>query len=294
MDPSEYVRLPDGRRLDFRVSGPDGGLPLVFHHGTPGAMTPLRALERAAHARGLRLVTASRPGYGDSSRQPGRRVVDVAADTEAVLAAIQADRCLVAGWSGGGPHSLACGARLGAAAAVLVIAGVAPYDAEGLDWMSGMGGENVVEFSAALQGEEVLRSYLRQEGEQLREITAADIVSSLETVLPDVDRAVLTGEFGEDMAASFREAVRTGVDGWLDDDLAFANTWGFSLDEISVPMMIWQGTADLMVPFSHGQWLAARLPAARAHLEDGEGHLSVGLGALDRMLDELTAAATLG
>jgi pimeloyl-ACP methyl ester carboxylesterase len=294
MDSSDYVRLPDGRRLDFRVSGPADGLPLVFHHGTPGAMTPLRALERAAHARGLRLVTASRPGYGDSSRQPGRRVVDVAADTEAVLNAIRADRCLVAGWSGGGPHALACGARLGAAVAVLVIAGVAPYDAEGLDWMSGMGAENIVEFSAALQGEEVLRSYLRQEGEQLREITAADIVSSLETVLPDVDRAVLTGEFGEDMAASFREAVRTGVDGWLDDDLAFANSWGFSLDEVSVPMLIWQGTADLMVPFAHGQWLAARLPAARAHLEDGEGHLSVGLGALDRMLDELTAASALG
>jgi pimeloyl-ACP methyl ester carboxylesterase len=294
MDSSDYVRLPDGRRLDFRVSGPAGGLPLVFHHGTPGAMTPLRALERAAHARGLRLVTASRQGYGDSSRQPGRRVVDVAADTEAVLNAIRADRCLVAGWSGGGPHALACGARLGAAVAVLVIAGVAPYDAEGLDWMSGMGAENIVEFSAALQGEEVLRSYLRQEGEQLREITAADIVSSLETVLPDVDRAVLTGEFGEDMAASFREAVRTGVDGWLDDDLAFANSWGFSLDEVSVPMLIWQGTADLMVPFAHGQWLAARLPAARAHLEDGEGHLSVGLGALDRMLDELTAASALG
>jgi pimeloyl-ACP methyl ester carboxylesterase len=292
MDPSDYVRLPDGRRLDFRVSGPASGLPLVYHHGTPGAMTPLRALERAAHARGLRLVTISRPGYGDSTRQPGRSVVDVAADTEAVLAAIRADRCLVAGWSGGGPHALACGARLSAAAAVLVIAGVAPYGAEGLDWMSGMGADNIAEFSAAVQGEEVLRSYLRQEGEQLREIAAAEIVTSLQTLLPDVDRAVLTGEFGEDIAASFREAVRTGVDGWLDDDLAFASRWGFSLDEISVPTMIWQGTADLMVPFSHGQWLTARLPDARAHLEDGEGHLSVGLGALDRMLDELTAAGS--
>ncbi len=293
MDPAGHVRLPDGRRLDFRVSGPAGGLPLVFHHGTPGAMTPLRALERAARARGLRLVTTSRPGYGDSTRQPGRSVVDVAADTEAVLAAIGAERCLVAGWSGGGPHALACGARLSAAAAVLVIAGVAPYDAAGLDWMSGMGEENVVEFSATVQGEAVLRSYLRHEGQQLKDITAADIVSSLQTVLPDVDRAVLTGEFGEDIAASFREAVRVSVDGWLDDDLAFANLWGFSLDEISVPTMIWQGSDDLMVPFSHGQWLAARLPAARVHLEDGEGHLSVGLGALDRMLDELTAADRL-
>jgi pimeloyl-ACP methyl ester carboxylesterase len=292
MDASDHVRLPDGRRLDIRVTGPASGLPLVFHHGTPGAVTPFRALERAAHARGLRLVTTSRPGYGDSSRQPGRRVVNVAADTSAVLTAIGAERCLIAGWSGGGPHALACGARLGPAAAVLVIAGVAPYGAEGLDWMSGMGEENVAEFSAAIQGEDVLRSYLRPQGEHLRDITAAGIVSSLQTLLPDVDRAEVTGEFGEDMAASFRTAVRAGVDGWLDDDLAFASPWGFGLEEISVPTMIWQGTADLMVPFSHGQWLASRLPAARAHLEEGEGHLSVGLGALDRMLDELTEAGS--
>jgi pimeloyl-ACP methyl ester carboxylesterase len=293
MDAIDHVRLPDGRLLDLRVSGPADGLPLVYHHGTPGAATRLRALERAAHARGLRLVKTSRPGYGDSSRQPGRAVVDVVADTAAVLASIGAERCLVAGWSGGGPHALACGARLDAAAAVLVIAGVAPYRAQGLDWMSGMGEDNIVEFSAAVRGEDELRSYLVHEREQLKDITAADIVSSLETLLPDVDKAVLTGEFGEDLAASFREAVRTGVEGWLDDDLAFTSPWGFGLDEVSVPAMIWQGSADLMVPFSHGQWLAPRLPGASAHLEEGEGHLSIGLGALDRMLDELVHAGSL-
>ncbi len=287
----DHVLLPDGRRLDLRVSGPADGLPLVFHHGTPGAVTPFRALERAAHARGLRLVTTSRPGYGGSSPQPGRRVVDVAADTATVLAAVGADRCLIAGWSGGGPHALACGARLGATAAVLVIAGVAPYGAEGLDWAAGMGEENIVEFSAALDGEDRLRPYLLDQREQLKAATAADIITSLETLLPDVDRAVLTGEFGEDLAASFHEAMRTGVEGWFEDDMAFTRSWGFELAEISVPTMIWQGSADLMVPFAHGQWLASQLPGASAHLEEGEGHLSVALGALDRMLDELLSAA---
>jgi len=103
---------------------------------------------------------------------------------------------------------------------------------------------------------------------------------------------VLTGEFGEDMAANFREAVRMGVEGWLEDDIAFTRPWGFGLEEISVPVMIWQGSADLMVPFSHGQWLASQLPGASVHLEEGEGHLSVVLGALDRMLDELVRAGS--
>jgi pimeloyl-ACP methyl ester carboxylesterase len=291
MDAIEHVDLPDGRRLDIRVSGPVDGLPLVFHHGTPGAATPIHALERAAHARGLRLVTTSRPGYGRSTRQPGRSVVDVAADIDAVLGALGAERCVTMGWSGGGPHSLACGARLGAAAAALVVAGVGPYDADGLDWMAGMGEQNVVEFSAAALGEDFLRPYLMQEGEQLRNISAADIVGSLQSLLPDVDRAVLTGEFGEDTAAGFREALRTGIDGWLDDDLAFTKPWGFSLAAISVPTVIWQGSADLMVPFAHGQWLGSRVPAASVHLAEGEGHLSVGLGKLDAMLDELVKAA---
>jgi pimeloyl-ACP methyl ester carboxylesterase len=216
--------------------------------------------------------------------------VDVVADTAAVLAAIGADRCLIAGWSGGGPHALACGARLGATAAVLVIAGVAPYGAAGLDWMAGMGEANIAEYSAALKGEDQLRPYLTGGRERLKDATAADVVTSFETLLPDVDRAVLTGEFGEDLAANFREAVRMGAEGWLEDDIAFTRSWGFGLEEISVPTMIWQGSADLMVPFSHGQWLAAQLPGASVHLEEGEGHLTLLLGALDRMLNELVSA----
>jgi pimeloyl-ACP methyl ester carboxylesterase len=289
MDSARKVSLPDGRRVDVRVSGPADGLPLVFHHGTPGAATPIRALRRAAHARSLRLVTMSRPGYGGSDRQFGRDVADVAADTAAVLAELGADRCVVAGWSGGGPHALACGARLAAADAVLVIAGVAPYDAADLDWLAGMGADNVIEFGAALEGEDALRPFLIAARDQLIGATASELVISLDSLLPDVDRAVLTGEFAEDMLESFREGLGPGIDGWLDDDLAFTRPWGFSLDEIAVPVMIWQGSADLMVPFAHGRWLASRMPAAAAHLEDGEGHLSIGLGAVDRMLDELVA-----
>lgn len=105
---------------------------------------------------------------------------------------------------------------------------------------------------------------------------------------------MLTDELGEDMAAAFHEGLRVGVDGWIDDDLAFTAPWGFDLEEIRIPTMLWQGSADLMVPFAHGKWLASRLPHASVHLEEGEGHLSVGLGALDRMLDELVAAASGG
>jgi pimeloyl-ACP methyl ester carboxylesterase len=175
-------------------------------------------------------------------------------------------------------------------AAVLVIAGVAPYEADDLEWTAGMGQENVTEFGTALQGEDQLRRLISEWRDHLKEPTVEMIISSLRTLLPHVDRAVLTDEFGEDMVANFHEALRTGVDGWVDDDLAFTRSWGFELKEISAPTAIWQGSADLMVPFAHGKWFAAHLPGATIHLEQGEGHLSVGIGALDPMLDELVRA----
>jgi pimeloyl-ACP methyl ester carboxylesterase len=284
------VTLSDGRFLDVRVSGPADGPAFVFHHGTPGACLPFGALERGAAARGLRLITYSRPGYGDSTRHAGRRVVDAADDTAQVLDALGADRCIVAGWSGGGPHALACAARLDRVQAALVIAGVAPYESEGLAWSEGMGEDNLEEFAASLEGPQALRTYLDTVREQLKDVTPEEMVGSLASLLPPVDREVLTDEFGADMAGSFHEALRVGVDGWLDDDIAFVTPWGFALEEIAVPTMIWQGSEDLMVPFAHGTWLASRVPGASAHLRDGDGHLSVTLGALDEMLDELVAA----
>jgi len=282
------VDLPDGRALDLEVSGPEGGMPLVFHHGTPGSVRQFRAIERAAHARGLRLVTFSRPGYGASTRQPGRRVVDAVADVAAVLTHLGAPRCLVAGWSGGGPHALASGARLPEqVAGILCIAGVAPYDAEGLNFLEGMGQQNIDEFGLALQGEESIRSSNEAEAVGLRNTDAAGLIEGMVTLLPDVDRAVLTAEFGEDMVTNLAEGLRVGVDGWVDDDLAFVAPWGFSVSEIAVPTFVWQGSEDLMVPFAHGQWLAAHVPGATARLLQAEGHLSIGVGALDRMFDDL-------
>ncbi|MGI3783057.1 MAG: alpha/beta fold hydrolase [Janthinobacterium lividum] len=284
------LRTPDGRSLDVAVTGPDGAVPLLFHHGTPSSVVQVRALQRATAARSLRLVTWSRPGYGASTRRRGRRVVDDADDAAALLDHLGADRCLVAGWSGGGPHALASAARLPErVAGVLCIAGAAPWDGDGLDFLAGMGEQNHDEFGRAVEGEAALRAYLETEAVELRDVDPDGLVAGLTTLLPAVDRAVLTDEYGADVAAGMREAVRTGVDGWLDDDLAMVQGWGFDLDEVTVPTFVWQGQEDLMVPFAHGRWLSDHLPHATPHLLAGEGHLSVGLGSLDAMLDELVS-----
>ena len=284
------IELADGRLLDIQVSGPQDGTPLVMHHGTPGSLVRFRVIEEAVHGRGLRLVTYSRAGYGVSTRKAGRSVADVAADLEAVLDHVGAQHCLVLGWSGGGPHALASAALVpGRVLAATTLASVAPYDAEGLDFLAGMGEGNIEEFGAAIAGEGEISAALDKEAAQLCEAPTEDVLESMSTLLPDVDRAALAGEAGDELTSQIAEGVRLGASGWIDDDLAFVKPWGFAVEEISVPVFLWQGDRDLMVPFEHGRWLADRIPRSVAHLLPGEGHISIVLNHIDAILDELAA-----
>jgi len=297
------VTLPGGRDIDFLVAGPADGLPLVLHEGTPVGLVLYPQTVQAARIRGLRVILAARPGYEGSTPRPGRRVVDVAADTAAVLDELGADTFVTAGWSGGGPHALACAAALpGRCLAAASIAGVAPYGAPGLDWLAGMGPENVAEFGEAVRGEAALTAFLDHEAVMLSTVTGASVAKSLGGLVIAADQAVLTGEFADYVAAGLRASMNGGIAGWRDDDLAFIRDWGFSLgwespsgprETTAAPVAVWQGDQDRMVPFAHGQWLAANIQGARAHLMPGEGHLSMTVSAFDRILDDLLNLAGL-
>lgn len=278
------VTLRDGRQLAVAVSGPADGVPLLFHHGTPGCLLQPAASRAECASRGLRLLTYSRAGAEGSTRRPGRSVTDVATDMEDVLDALDVDRCLVAGKSGGGPHALATGALLGdRVAAVISIAGCRPY---GDGFLDGMGADNIEEFELALQGEDALRPFVLKHREALKDADGASLVRDLATLLPEIDREVLTSDVGADAVAGMVGGVQV-PDAWIDDDLAFTRHWGFEVADLAVPTYVWQGSEDMMVPFHHGQWLAEHVPGAVAHLEQGEGHFSIAVGALGRMLDEV-------
>jgi pimeloyl-ACP methyl ester carboxylesterase len=282
------VRVADGRDIQFLTAGPEDGRPLVVHEGTPVGLVLNSRLGAAAAERGLRIVQVARPGYEQSTSQPGRRVADIASDVAAVLDDLGSDTFVSIGFSGGGPHSIACAALLpGRCLAAASVAGVGPYGVDGLDFLVGMGPENVEEFSLAIQGEEALTPFLEKDAVVLRNITGEQIVGALAGLISGADAAVLTGEFADSLAAGLRSAVSNGVAGWRDDDLAFAADWGFWPDAQAAPITIWQGDQDNMVPFAHGQWLAAHIPGARVHLEPGAGHLTMTVTAIDRILDEL-------
>jgi len=275
---AEYttVHLPDGREMEVLRHGPPDAFPLVFHNGTPGAPVEIAPLSEAVDAQRWQLVAPARPGYAGSSRHEGRSVADVAADVTAILDAFDLGRFATLGWSGGGPHALACAALLpGRCTAAASLAGVAPFEAEDLDWDAGMGPENVTEFGAAARSRDELEALLEEWAAGLSGLTGERVAASFGELIDEVDRAALTGEFAETMAAMIRRALSSGIAGWLDDDLAFVRPWGFDLAAITVPVSIWQGAHDHMVPFAHGKWLAAHVRGATVHLDDDEGHLSL-------------------
>jgi pimeloyl-ACP methyl ester carboxylesterase len=284
----ESIRLLDGRALEAVIQGAEEGTLLVFHHGSPGAAQPFAPFDRAAAERGIVLAFPSRAGFGGSGRQEGRTVASAAADAAALADHLGHDRFLTAGWSGGGPHALACAALLpDRVLAAATIAGVAPYDAAGLEWTAGMGEDNQVEYPLAARDPEALLEWMRPQVEAMRTIEADQIVVQLRSLISPVDAAQVTGEFGEHLAASFRAAFRDGRWGWYDDDLAFVGDWGFDVADIGVPVTIWQGAQDLMVPFAHGEWLAAHIPGARPELRPEHGHLSLAVGSFGDVLDGL-------
>ncbi len=286
-EPLVYVNLPDGRQLEVRTAGPEDGEILLFHHGTPGIGRQFPPLVKAAAAKGLRTVMYSRPGYGTSTPQPSRKVIDAALDAACVVDAVGGTTFRTIGWSGGGPHALACAAaHPGRCLATVTIAGVAPYPAEGIDWLAGMADENIEEFSLALKGADALTPFLESFASSLATAQPADLANVLGGLLSAVDKAQVTGDFAAWMLKTCRLALARSVAGQRDDDLAFTTDWGFDLRDVR-SVAIWQGGQDRMVPYAHGVWLADHIPGARRRLFAAEGHLSVGLGAFDRILDDL-------
>src|SRR5207248_170698 len=192
---------------------------LLVHTGTPSAPVRYGPLIDAATRLGLRTVVLSRPGYAEATPRPGRSVADVAGDVAAVLDAMGAGRFVTIGTSGGGPHALACAALLpDRCAAAACVAGVAPYPAPGLDWLAGMGRENVEEFGAALAGIDALSAYLTAAAGDLTNVTADRVAATLGELVSEVDVASLRGPYADWAATTLRKSVSTGIDGWRDDD----------------------------------------------------------------------------
>ncbi len=190
-------------------------------------------------------------------------------------------RLVVLGHSGGGPNALACGALLAdRVAAVVSISAPAPPAADGLDWLAGWSAYGIGEQRAAAAGRAALEEYLASAEFDADSFTAAD-------------EEALGGRWSW-LAGVAGAAMEQGQDAMVEDLLAGARPWGFDPASVTVPVLIMHGSADRMVPSAHGEWLAARCPAAELRLVPQAGHITVldaAPGALEWLREQATGAA---
>lgn len=289
---ADHVRTADGRRLRVEISGDPNGHPVFLLHGTPGSRVGPRPRAMFLYQRGACLISYDRPGYGGSDRKAGRRIGDVVNDVSVVADALGIDRFAVAGRSGGAPHALACAALLPdrvTRAAALV--GLAPRDAEGLDWFAGMAPSNVNEFRTAFTDPERFAARLIPRSAAIRS-DPAKLLEELRTELTDDDRMIVSDNTIRSMLLrNYLEALRTSPYGWIDDALALTGPWGFDPAQIDVPVLLWHGGLDVFSPASHSSWLAARIPRATAVLEPAAAHFA-SLRALPTALNWLLSGTT--
>jgi pimeloyl-ACP methyl ester carboxylesterase len=281
----------DGRTVAFTRYGVRGGHRLFLHYGTPGTRHLGPRMVEVIDRHGADVLVLDRPGYGASTRWPGRRIVDVVTDVVR-LADLQGwDRFAVWGGSGGAPHALACAAmlpeRVERCASVV---GPAPFDAEGLDWFDGMSPGNVEEFTRALEGEASYRPLVERLARESVAAAEAGEVPFGEYELPESDLALLRKRMDDPGYLDRLKAAHLGgIDGWIDDCLAGVQPWGFAPQDIRVPVSVRYGPEDVLVPAAHGEWLASHIPGADRQLLPN-GHV-LDDGDLDAIYGWLVAEA---
>jgi pimeloyl-ACP methyl ester carboxylesterase len=280
------LKVPDGRLVTYDTCGDERGWPVFLLHGAPGSRLGPRPRGSVLYRLGVRLISHDRPGYGGSTRFMGRTVADVAEDVRHLADALGIDHFSVVGRSGGGPHALACAALLPERVVrTAVLVSFAPADAAGLNWFAGMAESNTQEFGMVEDDPATLTERLRLRADQ----ALADpetFVEFLLTQMPDShpDRPLANAVvFRRLFAQTYREALKDGPYGWVDDTVALRANWGFRLEDVRGSARLWHGANDRFTPPDHSRWLASRIPNAEVQVQENAAHF----GAMEILPDIL-------
>jgi pimeloyl-ACP methyl ester carboxylesterase len=267
------LRLPDGRDLRIHDTG-EGDTALVWHHGTPQTGALYEPLLGLARARGIRLVSYARPGYGGSTPQPGRTIGAAGSDMAQVADVLCLSRFAVMGSSSGGSHALACAALLpDRVTGVACFAAIAPFTADD-NWFAGMADDGALR--AAVAGREARIRHAEHGEFDPASFTASDF-------------AALEGTW-KAMGRDAGTAGRAGPDGQVDDDIALVTPWGADLAAVEAPVLLVQGEQDRIAPRAHAMQLTRELAQSELWFRPDDGHISV-LDACPQAIDWLLQVA---
>ncbi len=275
---SGTVSLLDGRSIAYLDGGNPLGFPVFGLHGTPGCRLSRWPDDNVYREAGVRYITTDRAGYGQSSRNRGRAVVDDATDLLAVADALSIDQFSVVGGSGGGPHALACAAVLkGRVVKVACQSSIAPLGKDGMnrsEWVAGMTETIAAELTWAEAGEETLAQQMKVQQQVMEAALISNPSMMFGEGMSEKDVAfMLRPKVVETFRRIVVEQARHGVWGSVDDALAFAQPWGFELTDIQIPVLITHGAFDTSAPLAHGLWLVEHIPSAEIDISETGGHM---------------------
>jgi len=269
---AQTLTLRGGRRLGYAEYGRPGGAPGFYFHGHPGSRLEPKFADEAATSAGVRVIALDRPGYGLSDFQPGRTILDWPRDVAEAADLLELERFAVLGASGGGPYALACAhaipERITRAG---VISGAGPYGAPGVT--AGMRWQNRVGFQLGARVPPLARLIMWNMARVVRRRPERVLDAIAQAMSGRDGEIVRRPAVREILAADIAEAFRQGSRGAALDVVLLGRPWGFALDEIRLPVLLWQGEADRLVPPAMGRRLAATIPNCRATFFPGEGHL---------------------
>jgi pimeloyl-ACP methyl ester carboxylesterase len=274
----QYCQRPGGRLLGFEEFGNFGGKPVFYFHGWPASRLEARLLDNIR----VRLIAIDRPGYGKSHPSAGRTLLDWAEDVRAVADLLEISSFHIAGLSGGGPYALSCAfampERVKSIALVCSVPPLKEMDRLSVDltllrWLGQNQALASPLFSAA-------RNLL------LRRVFPMDLIARLS--LPVADKACFTRDVARGLAEAWREGLKDSVAGALSDAHLYCKDWGFSINAIKVPAVIWQGSDDKIVPAASVAAFTG-MPHKTLHLMDQEGHYSLPLRHGPKILETLIA-----
>lgn len=268
---TKVIRLRDGRRLAYSEVGDPGGLPVFHQHGMPGSRLEHEAEPDLYRSLGVRVITPDRPGYGLSDPHLHRPLLDWPSDIAELADSLDIRRFGITGLSGGGIYALACAAVIPDRLTGVVVTGCpGPMQREGA--LTGMrfmtrtgvwlGSRAPWLHSAAAVVGKLVRRYPRFFVEQAKRDK------------PPVDRRWLSmPSVSRGAADTLREALRPGAWGYVEDVRALARPWGFALEDIRVPVQLWHGDEDTVIPIHHGRYVASVIPGATLRICPGEAHM---------------------
>lgn len=275
---NQQFQLPDGRKLGYDEYGIPNGKPIFYFHGSPSSRLEcaLYVNEELLQRLNVRLIAADRPGMGLSDPQPNLRMTDWARDVVALADHLQIERFAILAYSLGGPYGLACAFEIPQRLTkVGILSGAALFTEPDLVKNVNEGTRKFL--TLPREKPWLARLFMWTALSVMPRIAPNRFVAQANTLLPAPDRPIVIDdpEFQKGFIKMVREATRQGIGGAFHESLLTVTDWGFSLQELNAPVLLWHGEADQNIPVEMARYMESAIPNCEAKFYPNEGHLSL-------------------